>query len=518
MENIENEETLVQMSQPKKNKKNPIKYRKTTKYDTPLCNNTMSFDECELAILRNAVDESDKLKGKEMVDTEDIKKIISILESFLIKHKLICYGGTAINNILPKSAQFYDRKIELPDYDFYSTTPLEHAKELADIYYKAGFEEVEAKAGVHYGTFKVFVNFIGIADITMIHPSIYEGLNSEAITIAGIRYAPANYLRMNMYLELSRPAGDVSRWEKIMKRLTLLNEHYPFQSRYNCDIIEIQRKMENDADKEKEERIYYIIRDLFIDFGAVFFGGYANSLYQKYMTKEQKRFSEKIPDFDVLYEEPDKLAQILTERLQENGFKNITIKTHDAISDIIPYHIEICMGKEILAFIYKPIACHNYNTITIGKQQVNIATIDTILSFYLAFYYSDEPYYYKDRILCMAEFLFQIIEKNRLNQRGILKRFSLQCYGKQPTLPTIREEKMRKYEELRGKRGTKDYEMWFLKYSPKSIYGNNDVIKNGVSVAKSSKKKNMNAKRKKRAMKTQRRTTRTGNILFPYGF
>jgi len=516
MENIENEETLDQMQPPKKNKKNPTRYGRPVKYDTPLCTNTMSFEECELAILRNAVDESDKLKGKEMVDTEDIKKIISILESFLIKHKLICYGGTAINNILPKYAQFYDRKIELPDYDFYSTTPLEHAKELADIYYKAGFEEVEAKAGVHYGTFKVFVNFIGIADITLIHPSIYEGLNSEAITIAGIRYAPANYLRMNMYLELSRPAGDVSRWEKIMKRLTLLNEYYPFQSRYNCDIIEIQRKMETDTDTEKQERIYYIIRDLFIDFDVVFFGGYANSLYQRYMTKEQKRFSDKIPDFDVLYEEPDKLAQILIERLQENGFKNITSKTHDAISDIIPYHIEICIGKEILAFIYKPIACHNYNTITIGKQRVNIATIDTILSFYLAFYYSDEPYYYKDRILCMAEFLFQIIEKNRLNQRGILKRFSLQCYGKQPTLPTIREEKMRKYEELRGKRGTKDYDMWFLKYSPKSIYGN--VIKNSVSVEKSSKKNNMIMKRKKRTMKTQRRTTRTGNILFPYGF
>jgi hypothetical protein len=31
-----------------------------------------------------------------------------------------------------------------------------------------------------------------------------------------------------MYLELSRPAGDVSRWEKVFKRLNLLNTHYPF--------------------------------------------------------------------------------------------------------------------------------------------------------------------------------------------------------------------------------------------------------------------------------------------------
>ena len=32
---------------------------------------------------------------------------------------------------------------------------------------------------------------------------------------------PPNYLRMAMYLELSRPDGDVSRWEKVLKRLTL---------------------------------------------------------------------------------------------------------------------------------------------------------------------------------------------------------------------------------------------------------------------------------------------------------
>ena len=35
---------------------------------------------------------------------------------------------------------------------------------------------------------------------------------------------------MSAYLELSRPFGDVSRWEKVLKRLTLLNKHYPLNS------------------------------------------------------------------------------------------------------------------------------------------------------------------------------------------------------------------------------------------------------------------------------------------------
>ena len=51
------------------------------------------------------------------------------------KTKRICYGGTAINNILPINDQFYDKSVELPDYDF-SPQPLKDAKKLADIYFK----------------------------------------------------------------------------------------------------------------------------------------------------------------------------------------------------------------------------------------------------------------------------------------------------------------------------------------------------------------------------------------------
>ena len=43
-----------------------------------------------------------------------------------------------------------------------------------------------------------------------------------------------------MYLELSRPNGDVSRWEKVLKRLTLLNKHYPLRGK-NCSEEDIQR-------------------------------------------------------------------------------------------------------------------------------------------------------------------------------------------------------------------------------------------------------------------------------------
>ena len=85
-----------------------------------ICEKGMSFNDCELAILRSAVDKAEELQAKKDVNTPEVKKMISIVEKFLTKKGLICYGGTAINNILPEMTQFYDKELDLPDYDFFS--------------------------------------------------------------------------------------------------------------------------------------------------------------------------------------------------------------------------------------------------------------------------------------------------------------------------------------------------------------------------------------------------------------
>lgn len=446
--------------------------KKNRKFRPKECSNQMNFKECELAVLRQVVDENEKIAGEKVASSPEIKKMIEIVEDFLIKKKLICYGGTAINNILPKEAQFYDKNYEIPDYDFFSHNALDDTKELADIFYKAGYLDVEAKSGVHEGTYKVFVNFIPMADITYIHKDLFQILQKQAVKVAGIYYTPPDYLRMGMYLELSRPAGDISRWEKVLKRLNLLNEYHPMKVEHNCETVDFQREMGENVDKNEE--IYFIIRDTFIDLGLVFFGGYASTLYSKNMPKHAKRFVQKIPDFDVLAEDPERCAVITKERLEDAGLKKITMTHHKAYGEIIPEHYEIKYGNDVLAFIYKPMACHNYNTITVDKREINVATIDTIMSFYLAFLYSDAPYYYKDRILCMAQYLFEVQQKSRLSQKGLLKRFVPKCIGIQETLESIRAKKSARFIELRKKRGTREFEEVFLKYVPADLQKKED--------------------------------------------
>ena len=619
----------------------------------------MSYDEKELEILREAVDIMEKRKGAQIIQDPKVKDIISTVEDFIARKKLVCYGGTAINNILPEDAQFYNKDIELPDYDFYSDNALDDAKELADIYYKAGYEDVEAKSGVHHGTYKVFVNFTGIADITQMEPALFKTISRDAIIKKGIRYAPPDFLRMAMYLELSRPDGDVSRWEKVQKRLVLLNTHYPLKG-YDCDKIEYQRGFEGntgeisisktrsrtktrsasrsasvsrsrtvkkggggtrsvkalkrkaistvirkyhtlgaylkrlyhavpsheetmgdfkytvDEDKithryrliatyerllgaddtfvlysmkasdldaspvmkksreasdldaspaeaesktktDKEAKtdkdagpeysvntsnvsyksnrekelaetdIYNIVRDVFIKNRAVFFGGYANILYSRYMPKNQRRIVHKIPDFDILSEDPRELCETVVRELTAHKYTDVKYTKHAGIGEVISEHYDIRIGDEVIAFLYKPLACHSYNTIRVNGdggggagESIRIATIDTMLSFYLAFIYADRVYYDVSRILCMSQFLFDVQQHNRLKQTGLLRRFSINCYGKQPTLESMRFEKTEKYEELKGKRDSREFEEWFLRYIPYENAGAGAKAKTGV--------------------------------------
>ena len=470
----------------------------------------LSFSDCELAILRMSVDKAEEKLGKRIVNSEDIKKIIQIVEDFIKRKNLICYGGTAINNILPSEDQFYNKEVEIPDYDFFTTNALEDAKELANIYYKDGFTDVEAKSGQHHGTYKVFVNYIPVADITLLPKGIYNSIKKDSIRIGGILYTPPNYLRMSMYLELSRPAGDISRWEKVLKRLLLLNKNYPITD-LNCSEVDFQREMQNKTD---EDKIYDNVRTTLVNQGVVFFGGYAISLYSQYMPTKLKHKLEKVADFDVLSNDPETTAEIVKERLKDVGIKNTKIFKREPVGEIIPQHYEVKVNNETIAFIYKPIACHSYNILNIHGEKVKIATIDTMLSFYLAFLYADKPYYnqFLDRILCMSKFLFDVQQKNRLQQKGLLRRFSITCYGHQEGVEELRAEKAKKYKELKSKGDKKAFEEWFLNYKP-----DDSSNKNKVNDKLNSKPNGKINKKTKSNNKTKKNKTKQKSFIDIYG-
>ena len=424
-----------------------------------------TFEEKEMELLHNAVAVAESKLGKKIKQSNDIMSIIKILEDFMRRKKVVCYGGTAINNILPINDQFYNKDIEIPDYDFFSPMALKHSKELADIYAKNNYDDVEVRSGMHKETYKVYVNFIPIADITQLEPKIFKVLNNHSIRKEGISYAPPDYLRLQMYNELSRPDGDVSRWEKVYKRLLLLNKDHPMKMNPKCSQINFMRDFTGNP--ELNDTLYNVVKDTMIDEGVVFIGGYASSLYGRYMPDDQKKQLQKVPDFDVLAEDPKVIAYILKNKLEKAGFKNVHINKKSGVgNDIIITHYEIVVDDDTLCFIYEPSGCFSFNTIKIKNQTVKVATIETMLLFLLAFLYADRPYYDHERIMCMAQYLINVQAKNRLEQKGLLKRFNVNCYGTEKTIIELRSDKAAKYKELKTKYNEREYNKYFFKYVP----------------------------------------------------
>ena len=78
-----------------------------------------TIENKEILMINNYIEKANKRNMIITIKKPLTKSIFAVIKHY-IKHNDVCvYGGTAINNILPKGSQFYDEKIDMPDYDFF---------------------------------------------------------------------------------------------------------------------------------------------------------------------------------------------------------------------------------------------------------------------------------------------------------------------------------------------------------------------------------------------------------------
>lgn len=452
-------------------------------------------EDIELYLMKQAINKSDEIKHKKLSTSKDIKNILAILEDYLKKKDLLCYGGTAINNILPKKYQFYDYNVDIPDYDIYSENALHDSKEIADIYFSKGYTNVYVRPAINIGTYKISVNFVYIVDITTLKKELFNELKKDMIILNEIKYTPPNYLRMSMYMELSRPMGDTSRWEKVFKRLSLLNKHYPIKNSM-CNVIEKNKNV-------YDENLYNILTDIFIDNKLVFIGDYAALYYGKYMTNMNvKKINQYKNKIEVLSENIVSDIKMIKNELIKNNYENIKIIEREPISDIIQLHYEIKVNGMTTCIIYKTEGCYNYNEIKHDNKLIRIATTNTIITFLLANIYSGRPYYNNDNIICTAEFIFNIMMKKLISNKGLLKRFSIDCIGNEESLLDKLEEKSKLFEILKKDKLSPEYKKLFFKYNPNDKNELDNFIKLAIKDEIQKKEKvKVNVTKKKRNIK-----------------
>lgn len=361
-----------------------------------------------------------------------VKTALGVVESFLKEHRVLCYGGTAINNLLPKEDRFYNPDVDIPDYDFFSRTPQEHAMRLANKLQTVGIKNIEVKPGIHLGTFKVFADYDAVADITELDEELFNRLWEENIVKEGIHYVSPNFLRMSMYLELSRPRGDVSRWKKVYERLQLLNKHYPIV----CKQTEAEVHTKVSAQKKKE------IRKILLEEDVVLLGVTAAETHlRKEWTTPVMLLATK--------ETIDKLTQGKEVKFHEGN--EIMAPRYDIVEPDGSRHI----------FLYETTACHSYHKVPGGYR---VASIPTILQYFFAYIYSNVRKGNVESFLCIAQRLMDLADHKPKRRFELLT--PIDCLGDQKTLIDMRKEKAELYSKLSKQKQSADFLRYFFTYTP----------------------------------------------------
>ena len=365
-----------------------------------------------------------------------VKQTLGLVAEFLKEHPVMCYGGTAINNLIPKDDRFYNPETTVPDYDFYSKTPQEHAMILANKLADVGIKSVEVKPGMHLGTFKVFANYEGVADITHLDADIFDRLWKEDVVKEGIHYVTPNFLRMSMYLELSRPHGDVSRWKKVYQRLQLLNKHYPLTcpSETSPEVVLL--------DDEKRARVDHVLKH----YNVVLLGITASQIH----LGKTPKWSSPV----TLLAEPDTLAKLI------EGHKH---ERHEG-SEILPAHVDVFGDDgEVILRVHETAACHSYHQMANG---IRVASIPTMLQFVLAYMFSGVHEDEITHLLCVSQRLVDLASHKEKRRYALLT--PIDCLGEQETLIDIKRHKAALYEKLSENKSSPDFLKYFFSYNPHS--------------------------------------------------
>jgi len=406
----------------------------------------------QLARLDDAVKEANKRIDYTVANDAEIQKAIQVVERFLRKKKRVCYGGQAINALLSKERKFYDEKYSIPDYDFFTPTYKEDSDELIEELKKEGFEDINMKFSVHEGTSKILMNFIPVADCTDMHPSLFKIIQSRAKVVNGIYFADPDFLRMMMYVELSRPRGEVSRWKKVYERLTLLNSEY---TPGKCaDPI----RVDTISTAERET-----ILDLAIKRKRVLVGPECITLMQEGTGRKPIIDLVSMGGPIILLSPQAKLdgediADML--RITHHGHGKVTSEEVITLYSTLFNFTMVKHMKRPIALIFQEDACHSYNTLEVSKGiTIRTGSHDLMLQIYYSIFIfgKKEKDFFIMPIQCLIEKLHAIEAKARNKPSAYVPAFSIRCSGHQQGIATLLKERAKRtaLERKKGGRRTR---------------------------------------------------------------
>lgn len=385
------------------------------------------------SFIENLVDKIEENKLKQQY--KENKDLLEEVSKFIIKKKLILYGGLTINLILPKIHRFY-KEFSLNDYDCYSKNALKDATELAESLKKKGYNYIKIKKAQHNDTFKLYVEKLQILDITQMNDKLFDNLTKistkerKTLKYYTDKYVliPVALIKRNLYFELSRPIQSAFRWNKIYKRLNILMKNHKNKiSKKTLKYIPIPIEYNNVITKLKKyikDNKYPIVDN------------YAIKLYKNIKKPDCCRIHEASNYLSILsnnYEKTTKeIVKLLKDNLADKYNINVLNRTfHQEILNkrnrIVIENKETEKAFSIINVISNIGDCLSTNII----DGYTVGSVDTILYLLYSHYIIYNIFSKNDSILDDTLYYINEYEKyisNDLKNKPE-KRLSTVCYG-----------------------------------------------------------------------------------------
>lgn len=370
-------------------------------------------------------------KGEEIekYNYDKYKYLYDICLKFLKKYDVLLYGGSAINELLPKKAKFY-KEYELPDIDIFTYDAKKLIKELL-IHFKKDhhIDLVTAKEALHENTFKVYSQGLQLLDITQISKEDFQILKKNAMpTSLHIKSVNVEFLKYTLHT-LSAQSYDSHRWTKVYERMLKFYEYYP--PNYPCKLNL------NDYYLSMPDDIYQLIHKFIQDnklpsFGWDVIHRYLNDdklymkLYQMIHIEEAKPIQYVFYEGSLKNIEKDVLSKI----------KDLSVVERYKGDTFLPGYIVFGYEQEKCLYIFETKSCLSM----LQFKEDYILSIHSILTIFYAMYLSGQS----KELLCILQFLTAVLFKNLLSRKKLFNNFVLECYGKQHGIITLRRERIKR--------------------------------------------------------------------------
>ena len=394
-------------------------------------------------ILSRVIEKAEERQRIKEVKSPRVMHANHMIRDFIKRKRRVCYGGLAMNNLLPASKRFYS-PLEMPDYDFL-TPDAADVEELEKELTAAGFGDVYVTMGIHENTWKVYVDYIAQADITVIAAKPYGVFYKRSIVRDGIYYTDPDILRMMMYLELSRPEGQVDRWKKVYPRVKLLNDAFPIPATV------VERKPTVAADVRATINDYAILK------GHILCSPDLLKSYEKGVKGDVSYFPKQAGSAAIIVStevdgDRDTIPSLLA------GFGKVSVREHAEIREIVPHLVEIRLDGVLVCLLVESVACHSYFWLeTWDDRWVNIGSFEFMITLYLSLIiftdlggelFGRAPMHYVGWFIKMSH-------RNLVDKKSEFARFSLDCKGRQDGFRELMAAKVERLKAVKGRAATR---------------------------------------------------------------